>query len=295
MMFTLLSALFTEIEGFFFSLFVCLFLSEQKIDRQKRYRISAIVFGIYFLLSFPSILLLQNHKELFPFLNLLYLWAAVSIGAKGTLSKRLPAVCFSYLLIGFSECAFTFLLTFINTIFPAASLPENYIVTSGDSRPYIIGIIPSVLLLSIVYRFLYRFTASYSHLLNIKVILPLLLPIGMLFIILIIYTSSSFTLCSWSIVTAIISVILLPSYIIFFKGIRKITKLEQTHLKSLAQKEYLQQTLDHFHQTEYEYKKIYKWNHDFKNHMLAVSCLLDKECYSEAADYIHQLLDKGDI
>ena len=43
-----------------------------------------------------------------------------------------------------------------------------------------------------------------------------------------------------------------------------------------------------------EYKKLYVWNHDMANHLLALSLLAEQEKYDQALSYMKQMQEKGD-
>ena len=45
---------------------------------------------------------------------------------------------------------------------------------------------------------------------------------------------------------------------------------------------------------DYEYKKLYVWNHDMANHLLALSLLAEQEKYDQALSYMKQMQEKGD-
>ena len=51
----------------------------------------------------------------------------------------------------------------------------------------------------------------------------------------------------------------------------------------------VQQEIDHLHSLDQEYQKLYVWNHDMANHLLALSLLSEQEKYDQALSYMKQL------
>lgn len=61
---------------------------------------------------------------------------------------------------------------------------------------------------------------------------------------------------------------------------------------------YEMETLDaeirHLHCMDEEYKKIRHWNHDIKNHLMAISLLASQRKYEEAEKYIVELTNDSE-
>ena len=61
------------------------------------------------------------------------------------------------------------------------------------------------------------------------------------------------------------------------------------HLKEKHQQMLLEEEIKHLHLLDDEYQKLYRWNHDTSNHLLALSLLIEQKKYDQALSYIHTL------
>ena len=66
-------------------------------------------------------------------------------------------------------------------------------------------------------------------------------------------------------------------------------ELEEKHLKEEHQRLILEKEIHHLHTLDDEYQKLYRWNHDTSNHLLALSLLAEHEEYEQALAYIEAL------
>ena len=108
-------------------------------------------------------------------------------------------------------------------------------------------------------------------------------------------------------IVAVCSENLLPTYVYFvpslilsyliwclFKhGIKFIARSEEENITKQHRLEMLQQEINHLHSLDKEYKKLYVWNHDMANHLLALSLLAEQEKYDQALSYMKQMQEKG--
>lgn len=68
-------------------------------------------------------------------------------------------------------------------------------------------------------------------------------------------------------------------------------ELEEQHLKEEHQRLTLEKEIHHLHTLDDEYQKLYRWNHDTSNHLLALSLLVEHGEYEQALSYIQELKD----
>ena len=68
------------------------------------------------------------------------------------------------------------------------------------------------------------------------------------------------------------------------KRIRETSFKKEKHQQMLLEEE-----IKHLHLLDDEYQKLYRWNHDTSNHLLALSLLIEQKKYDQALSYIHTL------
>lgn len=73
------------------------------------------------------------------------------------------------------------------------------------------------------------------------------------------------------------------------QGMSLLKELEKHHLKEKHQQMLLEEEIKHLHLLDDEYQKLYRWNHDTSNHLLALSLLIEQKKYDQALSYIHTL------
>lgn len=98
--------------------------------------------------------------------------------------------------------------------------------------------------------------------------------------------SPSFSYGWFVIFSVIISAIM---WSMFHQGMSLLKELEKHHLKEKHQQMLLEEEIKHLHLLDDEYQKLYRWNHDTSNHLLALSLLIEQKKYDQALSYIHTL------
>ena len=138
-----------------------------------------------------------------------------------------------------------------------------------------------------------RFISTHAYLLRLSLLISLLLPILLPMIL-----NNIFTILSQNSLPTYIYLIpaLISSFLIFrlfrhgihlLKDSEKENAIEQHRLLTV------QQEIDHLHSLDQEYQKLYVWNHDMANHLLALSLLSEQEKYDQALSYMKQLRENG--
>ena len=81
---------------------------------------------------------------------------------------------------------------------------------------------------------------------------------------------------------------------LFKHGITLLVHSEEENIRQQHHLDMVQQEIEHLHSLDNEYKKLYVWNHDMANHLLALSLLAEQEKYDQALSYMKQMQEKGD-
>ena len=136
---------------------------------------------------------------------------------------------------------------------------------------------------------LFHFIQRFRHLINLKLFLYLGIPVLFMMIIGNLFMSipsPSFSYGWFVIFSVIISAIM---WSMFHQGMSLLKELEKHHLKEKHQQMLLEEEIKHLHLLDDEYQKLYRWNHDTSNHLLALSLLIEQKKYDQALSYIHTL------
>lgn len=64
---------------------------------------------------------------------------------------------------------------------------------------------------------------------------------------------------------------------------------KQQYLEQKRRLESLRQKIKYIHQANADYSQLFRENHDMKNHLLALSFLMEQKDYPKAIEYIQQL------
>ncbi len=79
---------------------------------------------------------------------------------------------------------------------------------------------------------------------------------------------------------------------LFKHGITLLVHSEEENIRQQHHLDMVQQEIEHLHSLDNEYKKLYVWNHDMANHLLALSLLAEQEKYDQALSYMKQMQEK---
>ena len=209
---------------------------------------------------------------------------------KGTIIHKCLTGCITYLMMFLGEMLSYLLAVFLNFIFPDLHLVTGYLMRSDDTRSYIFYAIAMFGVLLILYFLLRSVFQKYNYLLSTGALLQIFFPL-----VTSLYTISCFfwSSVSWKnvlIATIVITPIYWITFIVLFRGLKNLSKMQAAHHELLMKKQYLEQQIEHISELEKEYTKIYKWNHDIKNHIFSINYFIREERYSDATDYIENIL-----
>ena len=191
----------------------------------------------------------------------------------------------------FIEAIAVGILMIFNFIFPQLHLAVLYVALSGNTISIVLCSISQMILDILLLPRIFNMIEHNRHLINIKLFFFLGLPVLFMVIAGNIFMSMpepSFSYGWFIIASVIISII---SWNLFNHGLTLLKELEEQHLKEAHQRLTLEKEIHHLHTLDDEYQKLYRWNHDTSNHLLALSLLVEHGEYEQALSYIQELKD----
>lgn len=189
----------------------------------------------------------------------------------------------------FVEAVSAGILVILNFIFPQLYLAVLYVALRGNTISIALCSIFQIILNYLFLPRLFHFIQRFRHLINLKLFLYLGIPVLFMMIIGNLFMSipsPSFSYGWFVIFSVIISAIM---WSMFHQGMSLLKELEKHHLKEKHQQMLLEEEIKHLHLLDDEYQKLYRWNHDTSNHLLALSLLIEQKKYDQALSYIHTL------
>lgn len=96
----------------------------------------------------------------------------------------------------------------------------------------------------------------------------------------------------WAIIVIHLLVALVSAWIawkLYCKGLLLVGEQERQHIHEIYEMETLDAEIMYLHRMDEEYKKLRHWNHDIKNHLMAISLLTSQGKYEEVEKYIIEL------
>lgn len=189
----------------------------------------------------------------------------------------------------FVEAVSAGILVILNFIFPQLHLAILYVALRGNTISIVLCSTFQIILNYLLLPRLFHFVQRFRHLINLRLFLYMGIPILFMMIIGNLFMSipsPSFSYGWFIIFSLIISAIM---WNLFNQGMSLLKELEENHLKEEHQRLILEKEISHLHMLDDEYQKLYRWNHDTANHLLALSLLTEQGKYDQALSYIQTL------
>lgn len=184
------------------------------------------------------------------------------------------------------------LLMILHFLFPQLHLTVLYVAMNGNALSIALCSIFQIIFNILLLPRIFVMVKHNRHLVNIRLFFFLGLPVlfmimfGNLFMAM---PKPPFSY-GWCVILSIMISIVM--WKMFDHGLRMLKELEDHHLKEEHQRLILEKEIDHLHTLDDEYKKLYHWNHDTSNHLLALSLLTEQGEYEQALSYIQELKNK---
>lgn len=211
----------------------------------------------------------------------------------GSKSFKFIFFCLYFNVLMLIEATSSLILSLIGLLFPGLHITGIFVAFEGNDISISLLCTIEMIVYLIIFSFVIRFISTHAYLLRLSLLISLLLPILLPMIL-----NNIFTILSQNSLPTYIYLIpaLISSFLIFrlfrhgihlLKDSEKENAIEQHRLLTV------QQEIDHLHSLDQEYQKLYVWNHDMANHLLALSLLSEQEKYDQALSYMKQLQENG--
>lgn len=211
----------------------------------------------------------------------------------GSKSFKFILFCLYFNVLMLIEATASLLLSLIGLIFPSLHITGIFVAFEGNDISISLLCTLEIITYLIIFSFVLRFISSHAYLLRLSLLVSLLLPILLPMIL-----NNIFTMLSQNNLPTYIYLIpaLISSFLIFklfLHGIHLLTLSEKENAIEQHRLDNIQQEINHLHSLDKEYKKLYVWNHDMANHLLALSLLSEQKKYDQALAYMKQLQEHG--
>lgn len=208
---------------------------------------------------------------------------------EGTKGVRLSLTIIFYIFALLSESFTGIIVGTLSLVFPKWNLISLYVGRNGSDITIIVTAGIDILIFFIACRFMEKALGKYMHLINTRLILLLGLPVVIIiFIINILCVMPTITSCIIAFAISV-SVFAIVHWKVFRKGTQLLQEQEKLHMEEKQQLTILQQQIEYYHHMDEEYKKLRKWNHDIKNHLLILSHLSEESEYKKVIEYIETM------
>lgn len=208
---------------------------------------------------------------------------------EGTKGMRFSLTIIFYVFALLSESFTGMIVGILSLIFPKWNLISLYVGRNGSDFTIIITAGIDIIIFFLACRFMEKALGKYMHLINTRLILLLGLPVVIIiFIINILCVMPTITSCIIAFAISI-SVFAIVHWKVFRKGTQLLQEQERIHLKEKQHLTILKQEIEYYHHMDEEYKKLRKWNHDIKNHLLILSHLSEESEYKKVIEYIETM------
>lgn len=185
------------------------------------------------------------------------------------------------------------ILSLIGLLFPQLHIVSVFIAYKGNDISIALLCSLEIVIYLIIFSYIVRFIKTHAYLMKLSlltaILLPILLPI-ILDNILMILPANNLPTVLYLIPSLIGSSFI---WIVFKHGIKLLEYSEEDNLRKQHHLDMIQQEIDYLHSLDEEYKKLYVWNHDMANHLLALSLLAEQGKYDQALSYMQQMQDQG--
>lgn len=262
---------------------------------EKRKQRDVHIASILYLFIFSWMLFVPTSVACRYSMFLIYPFTAFSLFffLGGTKSFRFILFCLFFNSILLIEGISATLLSLVGLLFPKLHISSVYIGLDGNDLSVSLLCIFEIITYLIVFSYIVHFIKDHAYLMKFSLLAALLLPVLLPIIldnIVAVVSENSLPTYTYSIPSLIISYLI---WRLFKHGVKLIARSEEENISKQHQLDMLQQEINHLHSLDQEYKKLYVWNHDMANHLLALSLLAEQDKYDQALSYMKQMQEKG--
>lgn len=212
---------------------------------------------------------------------------------EGTKGFRASLTVIFYIFALLSESFTGMLVGVMSLLFPKWNLISLYIGRNGSDFTLIVTTAIDIIVFFFASRIMEKALGKYMHLINTKLILLLGLPVVIvIFIINILCVMPTAQHCMIAFMLSV-PLFAIVHWKVFRHGTQLLQEQEQLHLEEKQRLVILKQENAHYQEMNEEYRKLRKWNHDIKNHLLVLSHLSEREDYKKVMEYIDTMQNEA--
>ena len=254
---------------------------------ENRWKVGVIVYGILTLAiwGLTKTQLVTIISFILPMIWLLN----NMIFLKGTKGFKVSLAFAAYVVSICIEAITATILAVLSILFPELHIISVNIGRFGNTLTIALVSSIEIVLILIVYYFIKRFLVQLPYMVNARLIIRVTIP---MVITIMLSNISGVVPSKWAIIVIHLLVALVSAWIawkLYCKGLLLIGEQERQHIHEIYEMETLDAELRHLHRMDEEHKKLRHWNHDIKNHLMAISLLASERKYEEAEKYIIEL------
>lgn len=254
---------------------------------ENRWKVGVIVYGILTLAiwGLTKTQLVTIISFILPMIWLLN----NMIFLKGTKGFKVSLAFAAYVVSICIEAITATILAVLSILFPELHIISVNIGRFGNTLTIALVSSIEIVLILIVYYFIKRFLVQLPYMVNARLIIRVAIP---MVITIMLSNISGVVPSKWAIIVIHLLVALVSAWIawkLYCKGLLLIGEQERQHIHEIYEMETLDAEIRHLHRMDEEYKKLRHWNHDIKNHLMAISLLASERKYEEAEKYIIEL------
>lgn len=208
---------------------------------------------------------------------------------KGTKGFKVSLTFAAYVISICIEAITATILSVLSILFPELHIISVNIGRFGNTLTIVLVSSIEVVLILVVYHFIKKFLVQLPYMVNARLIIRVAIP---MVITIMLSNISGVVPPKWVVIILHLLVALVSAWIawkVYCKGLLLVSEQEKQHIHEIYEMETLDAEIRHLHRMDEEYKKLRHWNHDIKNHLMAISLLASQGKYEEAEKYIIEL------
>lgn len=211
---------------------------------------------------------------------------------KGSKGFKISLAFTSYVISICIESITATILAMLGILFPALHIISVNIGRFGNTVTIVLVCSIEITGIFMVYHFIKKFLKQFSYMVNARLLIRITVP---MIITIMLSNISGVVPAKWPVIIMHLLIAWISAWIawrVYCKGLKSIEEQERHHMDEIYELERITTEIQYLHRMDKEYKKSRHWNHDIKNHLMAVEYLISKEKYKEAEKYMRELTEQ---
>lgn len=213
---------------------------------------------------------------------------------KGTKGFKVSLAFAAYVISICIEAITATILAVLSILFPELHIISVNIGRFGNTLTIVLVSSIEIVLILIVYHFVKKFLVQLPYMVNARLIIRVAIP---MVITIMLSNISGIVPPKWALIVIHLLFTLVSAWIawkLYCKGLLLVGEQERQHIHEIYEMGTLDAEIMYLHRMDEEYKKLRHWNHDIKNHLMAISLLTSQGKYEEVEKYITELTNDSE-